>query len=328
MSLKILLPQEIMPEAREYLLAKGYELIDGRGKEEEDVIQDIPGVDGIIVRLSPMTKKVFEAADKLKIVARHGAGYDTVDLEAAREKGVIVCNAPIANSMSVAELAIFYMLYVSRNFKKVQKIFVDDYYFAKLKLPKVELAGKTLGLIGVGNIGSRVAKKALHGFGMKVIGYDPYKKASEIPDGVALVESMDQIFSESDFVSVHCPATAETTGFITKKQLNLMKETAYFINTARGKIVNEQDLYETMKSERIAGAALDVMIQEPVDPNAPLLQLDNVVVAPHLGAATKEATNRASMHCAIQVDQVLSGYRPNWPVAEFRDMAENLPVQE
>lgn len=113
----------------------------------------------------------------------------------------MVCNAPIANSMSVAELAVFYMLYCSRNFKKVQKHFIDDYYYAKLRLPKVELDGKTLGLIGVGNIGSRVAKKALHGFNMNVIAYDPYKTQEEVPEGVELTDDFDRIFKESDFVS-------------------------------------------------------------------------------------------------------------------------------
>lgn len=325
MGYRILLPQEIAKEGREYLESRGYELIEGSGKEEEHLIKDIPGCDGIIVRLSKMSKAVFDSADKLKVVTRHGAGYDTVDLEAARANNVIVCNAPIANSMSVAELAIFYMLYCSRNFKKVQKHFVDDYYYAKLQLPKVEMDGKTLGLVGVGNIGSRVAKKAIHGFNMNVIAYDPYQTQEEVPEGVELTDNLDRIFKESDFVSLHCPATKETTDMIGKKQFDLMKETAYFINTARGKVVKEGDLFEVMKNNRIAGAALDVLKEEPVDPTHPLLHLDNVVVAPHLGAATKEATERASLHCAIQIDEVLSGYRPTWPVSEMKDVAEQLP---
>lgn len=318
MGFKILLPQEIMPDAREYLESRGYELIDGTGKEEEDLIRDIPGCDGIIVRLSKMSRKVFEAADKLKVVCRHGAGYDTVDLEAAKEKGVMVCYAPVANSMSVAETAILYMLYCSRNFKKTQKYFIDDFYYAKLKLPRVEMDGKTLGLIGVGNIGSRVAKKALHGFNMRVIAYDPYKTQSEVPEGVELTNDFDQIFKESDFVSLHCPANEETTGFVGREQFEMMKPTAYFINTARGKIVKEEELYEVMKEELIAGAALDVMIEEPVDPKNPLLYMDNVVVSPHIGAATIEATDRASLHCAYGIDEVLSRKEPTYPIPEMK----------
>ncbi|MGJ7919290.1 hydroxyacid dehydrogenase [Neobacillus sp. LXY-4] len=318
MGFKILLPQEIMPEAREYLESRGYELIDGSGKEEEDLIRDIPGCDGIIVRLSKMSRAVFEAADKLKVVVRHGAGYDTVDLDAARDHNVMVCYAPVANSMSVAETAIMYMLNSSRNLKKVQKHFVDDFYYAKLKLHKVEMDKKTLGLVGVGNIGSRVAIKALHGFNMKVIAYDPYKTQAEVPEGVELTDDFDRIFKESDFVSLHCPATEETIGFVGKKQFEMMKPSAYFINTARGKLVKEDELYEVMKNERIAGAALDVMLQEPVDPANPLLHLDNVLVAPHIGAATVEATERASLHCAIGIDEVLSGKEPTWPIPEMK----------
>jgi D-3-phosphoglycerate dehydrogenase len=312
-----------MKEGRDYLESRGYELVDGSGKEEVDIIRDIADMDGIIVRLSQMSREVFEAAPKLKVVARHGAGYDTVDLDAAKDHGVMVCNAPIANSMSVAELAVFYMLYCSRNFKKVQKHFIDDYYYAKLRLPKVELDGKTLGLIGVGNIGSRVAKKALHGFNMNVIAYDPYKTQEEVPEGVELTADFDRIFKESDFVSLHCPANQETTGFVGKEQLELMKPTAYFINTARGKIVVEEELYEIMKAERIAGAALDVMQSEPVDPENPLLHMDNVVVAPHIGAATKEATDRASLHCAMSIHEVLSGEKPTWPVPEMKEAVLN-----
>lgn len=323
MGYKILLPQEIMQEGRDYLESRGYELIDGSGKEEADIIRDIADMDGIIVRLSQMSREVFEAAPKLKVVARHGAGYDTVDLDAAKDHGVMVCNAPIANSMSVAELAVFYMLYCSRNFKKVQKHFIEDYYYAKLRLPKVELDGKTLGLIGVGNIGSRVAKKALHGFNMKVIAYDPYKTQEEVPEGVELTNDFDRIFKESDFVSLHCPANQETTGFVGKEQLELMKPTAYFINTARGKIVVEEELCEIMKAEKIAGAALDVMQSEPVDPENPLLHMDNVIVAPHIGAATKEATDRASLHCAMSIHEVLSGEKPTWPVPEMKETVLN-----
>lgn len=322
MGYKILLPQEIMEEGREYLESRGYELIKGSGLEEEDIIRDIKGCDGIIVRLSKMSRKVFEAADKLKVVVRHGAGYDTVDLEAAREHNVMVCYAPVANSMSVAEAAIMYMLNCSRNFKKTQKHFVDDFYYAKLKLPRVEMDGKTLGLIGVGNIGSRVAKKALHGFNMKVIAYDPYKTQAEVPEGVELIDDFDQIFKESDFVSLHCPANEETYGYVGKRELELMKPTAYFINTARGKLVKEDELYEAMKNERIAGAALDVMLEEPANPENPLLYLDNVTIGPHLGAATIEATDRASLHCAIGIDEVLSGKEVTWPIPEMKDFCQ------
>ncbi|ASG86320.1 hydroxyacid dehydrogenase [Salmonella enterica] len=317
MTYKILLPQEIMSEGREYLESRGYELINGSGMEEEDIIRDIPDCDGIIVRLSKMSDRVFAAAKKLKVVARHGAGYDTVDLESAKRHGVIVLNAPIANSMSVAELTFFYMLHCSRNFKLVEEKMLEDYYWAKLRTPKVELDGKTIGLIGVGNIGSRVALKALHGFNMKVIAYDPYKTQQQVPQGVQLTDDFERIFKESDFVSLHCPTTAETSGFVGEKEFSMMKPTAYFINTARGKLVNEKALYHALTSNTIAGAGIDVLQKEPFDPNDPIFKLSNIVIGPHIGAATIEATDRASLHSAIGIDEVLSGKKPSWPVPGF-----------
>lgn len=317
MAYKILLPQEIMAEGRAYLESRGYELITGSGMEEDDIIRDIPDCDGIIVRLSKMSDRVFEAAKKLKVVARHGAGYDTVDLESAKRHGVVVLNAPVANSMSVAELAIFYMLHCSRNFRLVEEKMLEDYYWAKLRTPKVELDGKTLGLVGVGNIGSRVALKALYGFNMKVIAYDPYKTQAEMPEGVERTEDFDRIFQESDFVSLHCPTTSETQDFVGEKQFAMMKPTAYFINTARGKLVDEKALYHALANHLIAGAGLDVLKKEPFDPNDPVFSLSNVVIGPHIGAATKEATDRASLHTAIGIDEVLSGKKPTWPVPGF-----------
>lgn len=186
-----------------------------------------------------------------------------------------------------------------------------------MRTPKVELDGKTLGLIGVGNIGSRVAIKALHGFNMKVIAYDPYKTQQQIPEGVELTDDFDRIFKESDFVSLHCPTTAETTDFVGEKQFSMMKPSAYFINTARGKLVDERALYHALSQQIIAGAGVDVLKKEPFDANDPIFALSNIVIGPHIGAATIEATDRASLHSAIGIDEVLSGKKPSWPVPGF-----------
>ncbi|MBN2898023.1 MAG: hydroxyacid dehydrogenase [Clostridia bacterium] len=314
MGYKILLPQEIMQEGRDYLESRGHELITGTGMETEDIIRDIKGIDAMVVRLSKITREVFEAADKLKVIVRHGAGFDTVDLEAAKEHGVQVLYCPVANSMSVAESAMLYMLYCSRNYTIVRRDFVKDYYQAKLRTPKNEIDGKTVGIIGCGNIGSRVANKCLHGFNMKVLAYDPYKKREDFPEGVEVIRDINRIFKESDFVSIHCPTTKVTREFVGKEQFEMMKETAFLINTARGAIVNEKDLYEACKNKVIAGAGLDVLQQEPVDPENPILYLDNVVVSPHIGAATKEATNRASLHSAMGIHEIYEGKAPTWPV--------------
>jgi D-3-phosphoglycerate dehydrogenase len=325
MGYKILLPQPIMQEARNFLESKGHELITGSGMETEDIIRDIKGIDAMVVRLSKITREVFEAADKLKVIVRHGAGFDTVDLDAASEHGVQVLYCPVANSMSVAEVTMFYMLYCSRNFTVVKRDFINDYYTAKLKTPKSEIDGKTVGIIGCGNIGSRVARKCIDGFNMKVLAYDPYKRREEFPEGVEVVRDINRIYKESDFVSLHCPTTKITKEFVGKKQLEMMKPTAFLINAARGTVVNEAELYEACKNKVIAGAGLDVLQQEPVDPKNPILYLDNVVVAPHIGAATKEATERASLHSAFGIQEIFEGKQPTWPVKKIDwDTAETF----
>lgn len=316
MGWKILLPQEIMQEGREYLESRGHELITGSGMETENIIRDIKGIDALVVRLSKITREVFEAADKLKVIVRHGAGFDTVDLEAAKEYGVEVLYCPVANSTSVAEVTMMYMLYCSRNYTVVRRDFIDDYYKAKLRTPKSELDGKTVGLIGCGNIGSRVARMS-QGFNMKVLAYDPYKPAKDFPEGVEVVRDINRIFKESDFVSLHCPTSKVTKEFVGMEQFEMMKSSAFLINAARGKIVNEVELYEACKDKVIAGAGLDVLQQEPVNPQNPILYLDNVVVSPHIGAATKEATSRSSLHSAIGIHEVYEGKAPTWPVKQI-----------
>lgn len=313
MSWKVLLPQEIMQDGRDYLESRGLELIAGSGMETENIIRDIKGIDAMVVRLSKITREVFEAADKLKVIVRHGAGFDTVDLEAAKEHGVQVLYCPVANSTSVAEVTMMYVLYCSRNYTIVRRDFINDYYKAKLKTPKSEISHKVIGLVGCGNIGSRVAKMA-QGFDMKVMAYDPYKPAKDFPEGVEVVRDLDRIFKESDYVSLHCPTTKITKEMVNKKKLEMMKPTAFIINAARGMVVNENDLYEACKNHVIAGAGLDVLQQEPVDPKNPILYLDNVVVSPHIGAATKEATDRASLHSAMGIVEVYEGKDPTWPV--------------
>lgn len=322
MKYKILLPQPILKEGVDYLLSKGYELVEGSGMTEEDIIRDIPDCDAMIVRLPKITKRIFEAAEKLKVIARHGAGYDGIDLNAAREHNVIVLNAPGANSISVAELTIFYILHCSRNFKLVQKTYIDDYYFSKMKTKKNELYGKTLGLIGTGNIGSIVAKKAALGFDMRVIAFDPYAKKENLPDYVELVAEREKVLSDSDYVSLHIPLNKDTANSISYKEFEIMKETAFLINTSRGGIVDEGALYKALINKEIAGAALDVLAEEPINKDNPLLSLDNVLTAPHIGAATEEASSRASLFCAMGIDDFLTGKKPKYVVPELRDLLQ------
>ena len=322
MATRVLIPQPILPAGYEYLRKHGYEAVDGRGFTEEDIITDIRDCDALIVRTARITRQIFDAAPKLKILARHGAGYDGVDLAAAREHGVLVCTAGGANAISVAELSIFYMLYCSRNFKKVQNLYLQDYRQAKMGVPKTELEGKTLGLVGLGNIGKLVAQKAALGFDMTVLAYDPFAKGAGLPDYIRMVEDRDEIFKRSDYVSLHVPATTETVHSVSDREFGLMKPTAYLINAARGSIVDEAALYRALQEEKIAGAGLDVLEQEPIDPSNPLVAMDNVLTAPHIGGATKEASSRSSVACAQAIDDFFSGRTPKFVVPELRDLIQ------
>ena len=312
---KILLPQEIMSEGRKLLEDAGHTIIEGRGFETEDVLADMKEYqpDAMIVRITPITREVIESNPNLKVIVRHGAGFDALDVKACHDNGVQALYAPVANSTSVAETAILLMLECSRNVTVLHKTWVTDFYKAKLKVRKNTLSGKTLGIIGCGNIGSRVATRAL-AMEMNVLCYDPFKPAKDFPDGVEVVRDINRIFTESDYVSVHTPNTPLTHNMINKETLAMMKPTAFLINTARGGCVDEDALYEACKNGTICGAGLDAIKQEPVDPTRPLLSLDNVIIYPHIGGNTTEAAHRASYFAAMGVEEVYEGKNPTWPI--------------
>lgn len=319
MSRVVLLPQLLMPDARKLLEDHGCTLVDGHGFTTEAVIEDIKEYrpDAIIIRITKMPREVFEAAaPNLKILSRHGAGYDTVDLKAAKEFGVTCTYAPVSNSTSVAETAVLHMLYMSRNINRHRKMLLVDYYDAKLKTPMSTLNGKTVGLIGCGNIGSRVAKRCL-AMEMNVLAYDPFKPAADFPDGVEVVRDLERIFRESDFVSLHAPNTSLTRNMVNADTLALMKPTAFLINTARGALVNEADLYDALVSNKIAAAALDAIAHEPIEPDMPLATLDNVLITPHIGGATHEAALRASYMSAMGVVEYFEGKPLTWPIPDI-----------
>lgn len=322
MAIRVLLPQPILPAGYAFLREHGYEVVDGRGFTEEDIIADIADCDAAIIRTAKVTAKILDAAPKLKIIARHGAGYDGVNLEAARRHNVLVCTAGGSNAISVAELTIFYMLYCSRNFKKVQNLYLTDYRQAKMGIPKTELEGKTLGLVGLGHIGKLVAKKAALGFNMTVLAFDPFAQKEGLPEYIQLVENRDEIFAKSDYVSLHVPATPETIHSVSDREFDLMKDTAYLINAARGSIVDEPALIRALQEGKIAGAGLDTVEQEPIDPKNPLVAMDNVLTAPHIGGATKEASSRSSVACAQAIDDFFSGRTPKFVVPELRDLIQ------
>jgi len=271
----------------------------------EELVSSIPDYDAIVVRSrTKVTQEVIEASQKLKIIARAGVGVDNVNVEAATEKGIMVVNAPESTSITVAEHTMGIILSLARKISIADKS-VKEGKWEKSKFMGSELAGKTLGVIGMGRIGSQVVKRC-KAFDMKILVNDPYiteEVASRL--GATIVER-DTLFKESDVITIHVPLTPETKHSIGKAEFDLMKDTACIINCARGGIINEEDLYQALSNNEIGGAGLDVFETEPPVDN-PLLTLDNLVATPHIGASTREAQRDAAIIVAKEIKEVLTG---------------------
>jgi len=234
---------------------------------------------------------LIDVCPNLKLIVRGGVGLDTIDVEYARGKGITVKNTPLASSNSVAELAIGYMFMLARSLYKASATMKAEKW-EKKAFEGDEIGGKTLGLIGVGNIGKAVARRAV-ALGMSVVAYDPYVKELT---GAKLV-SLDELLAQADYISLHLPKTKESAGMIGAEQFGKMKTGVRIVNCARGGIIDENALYDALTGGKVAGAALDVYAEEPPT-EWKLLKLDNVIGSPHIGAATKEAQTRVGAEVA------------------------------
>ncbi len=299
--MKVLITDPIAEEGKEVLKNKGLEVIEKIGLSPEELKQEILGKDAIIVRsATKVTKQVIETADILKVIGRAGIGLDNIDLEAAKEKGIKVLNTPGATSISVAELALGMMFACARHIAR-GTLGLKEGRWEKKQLKGIELYKKTLGIIGMGRIGTEVAKRAKY-LGMRVIFYDPYVQVSEYGEKVGL----DTLYENADIISLHLPLTPETKHMISKEAFAKMKNGAILINCARGGIVDEDALYDALTTGKLFAAGIDVFEQEPAVGNK-LFTLDNVVVTPHIGAQAREGQKRAGVEIAEKVSKELLG---------------------
>jgi D-3-phosphoglycerate dehydrogenase / 2-oxoglutarate reductase len=281
-------------------------------REPERWEREAPQVDAVISRKGRITRRhIEESRGRLKIIARTGVGVDVsrVDLDAAREHQVWVTNMPGVNAAAVAELAFGQMIALARHGAAADSAVKGQRWADGPRFQGTELAGKTLGIVGMGNIGTRVALRA-RAFEMVLLVCDPYIPASHVTALGGRWVGMDELFRESDYVTLHCPLNAETHHLVGEKQLALMKRSAFLVNLARGGVVDEQALVASLRDKRIAGAAIDVMEQEPPRTDHPLLRLDNVLLTPHIGGSTREAQSRGEWGAAEEVVRVLSGEAP------------------
>ncbi|WP_338824923.1 Hydroxypyruvate reductase [Moorella humiferrea] len=281
----------------------------------ETVKREIKGVEGVVVRTAPFTREIIAAADSLKVIARHGVGVDNIDVRAATERGILVVNTPDANAVSVAEHTITAIGALAKRLLSMDLATRRGEWEVRNEYKAVDLDGKVLGLVGLGRIGTMVAKKAAAAFNMQVIAYDPYvRPETAAENNITLYSDLDRIFQEADIVSLHTPLTPETRGLVNEERLALMKASAFLINFSRGGVVDEDALYKALKNGLIAGAALDVFEEEPPPRNHPLFELDNVLLSPHSAALTRECVVRMATGAAQGVVDVLTGKRPQYVV--------------
>lgn len=291
----------------------GYDLVfntQSHPLKGQELIELLADCDGVIAGLDYYTADVIAACPKLKVIARYGVGYDRVDLAAAREAGIVVTNTPEANSNSVADLAVALMLAVGRHIPQAN---ADTRAGGWGKFNGISLTGKTVGLLGFGRIGQRVARR-VQGFDCPVIAYDPFL-SEEFMAGLNVVkcETIDDVLRQADFISLHLPANDQTRGCINAEKLALMKPTAILVNTARGEVVDEPALVQAVKSKTIGGAGLDVFATEPIDLSL-YQDVDQIVLTPHIAAHSEEALYNMGMGAVENLSAVLAGKEPINPV--------------
>jgi D-3-phosphoglycerate dehydrogenase len=321
---KILVTESVAQEGLDILARSGVVEVNVKiGTKGEELKKIIGEYDAIITRSgTSITADLIENPGKLKIIGRAGVGIDNIDVEAASKKGIIVMNAPTGNTLAATELTMGIMLAAARKIPLANDSLKEGKWDRK-RFMGVELYNKTLGIVGLGRIGTNVAIRA-KSFGMKVIAYDPYIKKSKAESaGVTLYDNLEDLLKEVDIITFHTPLTAQTRYMITTKEMTIMKDNVIFINCARGGIVNEDDLYEALKSGKVFAAGVDVFEHEPPKSNK-LLTLDSVLATPHIGANTMEGQEAVSVIIAEQVLSALQG-RPYLNAVNIPFLKSQLP---
>ena len=270
-------------------------------------------LDAIILRTVQVDRALISRMPNLKVIGKHGVGCNTIDLDAAKEYGIPVINTPVANTNSVAELVVGLMLDISRKIAVCNETCKNSGFtrIAPPEMTGMELTGKTIGLVGMGNIARRVGEILKNGFSANLIGYDPYCSHEQAEMwGIKKCDSLVEMIEQSDIVNISVPLTSSTENMIAAEELKHFKRTAILVNAARGGIVNEDDLYEALKAGQLRAAACDAFVQEPPKGDNKLLSLDNFCGTPHIGANTEEALYRMGMEVVTEVLDVLNGGEP------------------
>ncbi len=297
--MNILVSDSLSPRGVAVLEQGGFHVDVKTKLPKEKLLEEIKAYDGIVVRSgTKVTAEVIDAGSRLKIIGRAGTGLDNVDCEAATRRGIVVMNTPGGNTITTAEHTVAMLVSMSRRIPQAV-VSTKAGKWEKSKFMGTELHNKTLGLVGLGQIGTYVTKLA-QGLAMQVIGYDPYLAPGRARELGIQAVALDELFRRADFISVHTPLTNETRSLINAQSIRQMKDGVMIVNCARGGIIHEEDMYEALKSKKVAAAAFDVFEEEPVKPDHPLLTLDNFICTPHIGASTEEAQESVAVSIAEQ----------------------------
>jgi D-3-phosphoglycerate dehydrogenase len=319
---KVLITEAVSDVGLNFLRENGYELVIGTGPSEATLLKECPDCDGALTRNGKFTAQVFDACPKLKVVSMHGIGVDGIDVDAATVRGIQVCNAAESNQRSVAEYAIGLILMLAKQSVTYHNGLKNGKMMDVRKVYGSDVSGKTLGIIGMGNIGTQVARMAAHGLGMNVIGYSRRITKEQKMDFGVLTPDMKLVISSADYLSLHLPGSGSTQKLLSAEKLSWMKSSAFLINTGRGEVIDESALIQMLQEKRLRGAALDVFEGNLPKEDNPLLSMDNVIVTPHTAAFTTEALERMSYQAALGIVEVLEQRPVTYAVNKLSDNFE------
>jgi D-3-phosphoglycerate dehydrogenase len=319
--MKIVMTQSVCREGLEIMDKNGISYYDANGNNPNNYLDLMSDADGIIVRIATCDANVIENSPNLKVIGRTGVGYDYVDVKKATEKGIPVVITPGANNRSVAEHTVATILAMSKNLYESESEFRKGNWNIRGNGKIIEIEHKTVGIIGMGNIG-KIVCDLCNGLGMRVLGFDTFFSKDQIEEmGAEYCADKEELLKQSDFITVHIPLFETTRNTIAKKEFEIMKKTAFLINTSRGGIVNENDLVEALKNGEIAGASLDVYSQEPLEMNNSLFSAPNLMMTPHIAAQSKEAIVKMAEMCVNGMIAVLNGEK--WPYVADKAVYEH-----
>lgn len=311
---RVLILQDIAEPGKRYLRERGYEVCMGSGADEDSIIRDAANCSAILARNERITRRVIEHIPQVRVISKHGVNTEHIDLSAAREQGIWVTNCPAFHAVAAAEHVVMLLLACAKRLVSTDLATRSGDFFVRDTARGTDVDGKTLGLVGVDQTAVLTAYKCRRAFNMRVIGCGPYAGVCMPTDGIERAETMQEVFEQADFVSLHFPADTAYQNAVGAPLLRRMKPTAYLLNTSWGGAVNERELYLLLQSGAFAGAGLDVYAQEPPDMQNPLFTLPNVTLTPHNASLTYESADRMSLYAAQGIDEVLSGRMPTWPL--------------